>query len=337
MTYLASTPSRTLSEHRTAVRDINKTLKESAAAVLIALDPALVGISQDRFYDVVMDDTVLLQGCLQTFRQNRERFRDLLVDSRGRPVNDDLIPLRCGRSLQDVVAMIVRTHAKRHFRVVLGGNPDDPTSRAGGLYQAISAYLLHDWQVPLVPHYAPLPVALVRDLGPSLLDLRDVAAVQALTATPPAPTPAAAASEAAPTSRSHDDAPGSVSSSASMSPLTSPEAEFWWEALCDRSVAQALGNPTPERRQELVQILVGVNDAVRSELFAGLTLTTLQAAVCLATAFRQLGRPRFLAVFGRPGRPATVAGLATRLRDRGIGSRTDLLTLARTVETLLRT
>ena len=336
MTYLASTPSRTLSEHRTAVRDINKTLKESAAAVLITLDPALVGISQDRFYDVVMDDTILLQGCLQTFRQNRERFRDLLVDSRGRPVNDDLIPLRCGRSLQDVVAMIVRTHAKRHFRVVLGGNPDDPTSRAGSLYQAISAYLLHDWQVPLVPHYAPLPVALVRDLGPRLLDLHDVAAVQALTASTTTPDPAPA-SEAAPSSRSHDDAPGSVSSSAAAIPLSSPEAEFWWEALCDRSVAQALGNPTPERRQELVQILVGVNDAVRSELFAGLTLTTLQAAVCLATAFRQLGRPRFLAVFGRPGRPATVAGLATRLRDRGIGSRTDLLTLARATESLLRT
>ncbi|MFD2234914.1 hypothetical protein ACFSNB_13960, partial [Phaeospirillum tilakii] len=181
------------------MRFINQTLKGPAAAALIDLDPALAAIGQERFYDTVMDDSSLLEGCLRVFRQNPQRFRDLLVDGQGRPVNDERVPLRCGRSLQDIVAMIVRTHAKRHFRSALGGDPDDPTSRAGGLYQAISAYLLHEWQVPLVPHYAPLPVALLRDLGPGLLDLRDAAALQALLATgagappPAAPAPAPAA------------------------------------------------------------------------------------------------------------------------------------------------
>lgn len=327
MTHSLSAPSQTVSEHRAAVRFINQTLKGPAAAALIDLDPALASIGQERFYDTVMDDSSLLEGCLRVFRQNPQRFRDLLVDGQGRPVNDERVPLRCGRSLQDIVAMIVRTHAKRHFRSALGGDPDDPTSRAGGLYQAISAYLLHEWQVPLVPHYAPLPVALLRDLGPGLLDLRDAAALQALLATgaetpPPPATPAPAA-------RSHPDAPGPV-------PFDSPEAAFWWEALGDRGVVPVVGDLSDERRRELVTVMVGVNDSVRSELFAGLALTTFQAAVCLATAFRQLGRQRFLAVFGRPGRPATVGALAARLRERGIGSRTDLLTLARVTETALR-
>jgi len=344
MTHLASSPPRTVSEHRTAVRFINQTLKGPAALALTDLDPALAAIGPDRLYDTVMDDSALLEASLRAFREHRERFRELLVDSRGRPVNDERVPLRCGRSLQDIVSMIVRTHAKRHFRVTLGGDPDDPSSRAGGLYQAISAYLLHDWQVPLVPHYAPLPVALVRDLGPGLLDLRDVAAVQALVsaaaaeavaatpAPPPVPEPAP---EPAPVLGRRPA--GTTAAPAVPSPsFSSPEAAFWWEALGDRAVAQVLGEPSADRRQELVEVLIGVNDSVRSELFAGLALTTFQAAVCLATAFRQLGRQRFLAVFGRPGRPATVAALATRLRDRGIGSRSDLLTLARSTEAVLR-
>jgi hypothetical protein len=37
----------------------------------------------------------------------------------------------------------------------------------------MSNHLLYEWQVPLLPHYTPLPVSLVRTLGTRILEYRD--------------------------------------------------------------------------------------------------------------------------------------------------------------------
>ena len=167
-------------DHNEAVRTINAALRGPATRILRGIVPDFAVIGEQEFFDTVMEDSALLHGCMQVFQVQREAFRALTVDSRGRPVNDDRVQLRCGRSVQDVVAMIVRTHAKRHFRRALGGDPNDPASRAGRLYHALRDYLLHDWQVALVPHYAPLPVARVIEIGPGILDVRDPAGLAAL-------------------------------------------------------------------------------------------------------------------------------------------------------------
>jgi len=319
-------------------------LKGPVAAIYRGLIPAFVSIRRDRFYDTVMDSTELLSGCLQIFQLQRGHFSALLVDERGREVHDDQVRLRCGRSVQDIVAMIVRTHAKRHFRVALGSDPNDPASHAGRLYLALRDYLLHDWQVPLVPHYAPLPVETVRRLGPGLLDLRDAEALRTLTPSPRPSSPAVAAALPPPPAAAAPPVPPpapaplppSVPVGGVLARPSSPQEEFWWDALTDRTVSQILGNRSPSEMRELVAALAGVNDSVRSELFAGLSLTTFQAAVCLATAYRVLGRNSFTSLFGQPGKPDKIALIAKKLRERGAGSRSDLKTLARLTEGTVR-
>ena len=254
--------------------------------------------------------------------------------------------------VHDIIAMIVRTHAKRHFRVTLGGDPNDPTSRAGRLYQAMSEYLIHDWQVRLVPHYAPMPVHKVQEMGPRLLDIREAELLDAITAAsgpPPSPlrglpAPGGLTPPPPPLPPKFEVAPptGRIPTGAGASRQAPPafsgtaQEEFWWDALTDRNVAAVLGSRSGHEMRELVAAMAGVNEAVRSELFAGLSLSTFQAALCLATAFRVMGRNGFASVFGMPGKPQMVTAIVMRLRKRNVGSRTELKALAGLVESAVR-
>lgn len=53
-------------------------------------------------------------------------------------------------------------------------------TRGDSLYLALRQYLLYHWQLPLIPHYTPLPVSLVRKLGPRILDYRSSQSLKAL-------------------------------------------------------------------------------------------------------------------------------------------------------------
>ena len=320
-----------------AVRFINETLKGPVAEIFQSLIPAFGQMSGAEFYDTVMGSSELLHGCIAIFRRHRDAFKALLVDDRGRAVNDDFVRLRCGRSIHDIIAMILRTHAKRHFRLTLGGDPGDPTSRAGRLYQAISEYLIHDWQVKLVPHYAPMPLHKVQEMGPRLLDIREAELLDAITAVSEAsPSPrrvvSGGLSETPPPLPPRLGAEPPPSRHAPPSFLGTAQEEFWWEAITDRNVAAVLGSRSGHEMRELVAAMAGVNDAVRSELFAGLSLSTVQAALSLATAFRVMGRNGFTSVFGMPGKPQTVSTIALRLQKRNVNSRTELRALAGLVE-----
>jgi len=309
-------------DHNKAVRQITDTLKGPVATVFRKLVPAFAELKGDGFYDAVLSSSDLLHGCLLIFRKRRDAFAHLLVDSRGRTVNDDFVRLKCGRSVHDIIAMIVRTHAKKHFRASLGGDPNDPASPAGKLYQAMNEYLIHEWQVPLVPHYAPLPVDKVRELGPLLLDLKNAAAVQAL-APPAKPKPEAV------TTSTRQPEPMLVSNSR--------DEEFWWETLNDPQVRQALGNLNERDMRELTAIFCQLGDATRSDLLAPLGLSLYQAAVLLGVSFRTLGRAAFTQIFGKPGNPVTVTAFTAKLKLKGIGSRSDVRSLARQVEGVLAT
>lgn len=176
--------------------------------------------------EALLDDVDLLHRCFLAFRTNPDRFRHLLVNRHKVAVEDAEALLECGRSLDQVIAMVVRTAAKRHFRRRLDGSPkalrtrpfrrqprqtllsrltallslsphpgqvyQPPKTRAETLYDAFQDYLLHDWQVPMIPEYCLLTPATVRRLGSRILDYRiaeDIRRLRADPDNPPPPTP----------------------------------------------------------------------------------------------------------------------------------------------------
>lgn len=192
-------------------RQIIASLKGPVAARLQELIPTLAPLEDP--YHTAMENPELLFGCLQVFRKQRGRFAEFLVDAGGRPVADDDTPLSCGRSVNDIIGMIVRSGARQYAmkrfvaqegpahifepltrtlldalaRLVAGrwGESERPRSRpdrayAEEFYEAIRDQLEHDWQVPLIPHYAELPARLIRELGRGLGTLHNPAAIAAL-------------------------------------------------------------------------------------------------------------------------------------------------------------
>ena len=211
-------------DHASTVRQINATLQGPVLAVLSELVPEVRRLPKRTALETVLDDMDLLERCFGAFRANPEQFRHLLIDRHKMPVEDAEALLECGRSLDQVVAMVVRTAAKRHFRSRLDGQnrslratprrrrePADGVwgrlrtmisvsaahsrpalSRGELLYLAIRDYLRHDWQVPIIPEYAQMSPSLVRRLGPRLLDYRLAEDIRRLRADPdhlPPPTP----------------------------------------------------------------------------------------------------------------------------------------------------
>lgn len=190
--------------HARIVRQINLTLEGPVAEVMAQLVPELKKLPRRGVLECVLDDPELLDRCFKAFRANTERFRQLLVDEHDVPVEQADALLACGRSLDDVVAMVVRTCAKRQFRKRLdgdarplkggaerrspaprgllgklmralsGGGKPEPARRSRGevLYDAMQEHLIHDWQVALVPEYSTLSPALVKRLGRRILDYK---------------------------------------------------------------------------------------------------------------------------------------------------------------------
>ena len=135
----------------------------------------------------------------------------MVTDAQARPVKADDGVLRCGRTLADVIALVVRAAARRYFRTRLGVRRTRPVAQprtglwrrmgvvlglaappkpvrpvpqadlpAERLYRAIRDYLRFDWQASLIPHYAPMTPQLVTQLGSRLLDFREPAELASL-------------------------------------------------------------------------------------------------------------------------------------------------------------
>lgn len=206
--------------HEDAVRAANSALEGPVVRILAQLVPAIADLPRDKAYERIMDDLVLLERCFAAFHTHMDRFRPLLIDADGKPVRDAAKPLFCGRSLNQIVAMVVRTAAKRHFRLTMDHDvrplrrqPAKPRRKdlfarlrqaigaeikpvriytpAGELYRALTPLLRHDWQVPLLREYAQLTPGVVRKLGKRLLDYRvpeDVRRARMNPDYPPPPT-----------------------------------------------------------------------------------------------------------------------------------------------------
>lgn len=204
-------PDRREDPSQTTKSQIITTLKGPVAKRLQQMVPTLAPLPDP--YRTVMESPELLYGCLQVFRKQRGKFADFLVDGQGQPVADDDTPLSCGRSVTDIIGMIVRSGARQYamkrfadpkpkahivepqtrslidkLAALVTGNwhqeerpkPRPSRSYAEEFYEAIRDHLDQDWQVPLIPHYAELPAKLIRELGRGLTTLRNPEAIAAL-------------------------------------------------------------------------------------------------------------------------------------------------------------
>ncbi|CAA7627369.1 hypothetical protein [Magnetospirillum sp. SS-4] len=199
-------------DHLEAIRRV---LRTQVSDILHLNVTQLSALTPDRVYDQVLDTPALLHECFQVFRSQPGLFNRVVVRQDKRPPASDQDALWCGRSLADVVAMIVRASAKRYFRATLPQAPRPapaaPVARPGlvrqaaiglglmkppppprqpaaplgqgdKLYRAFRSNLLYEWQVPLIPHYAPLEIRTVTRLGARILDLREPGQIQILAA-----------------------------------------------------------------------------------------------------------------------------------------------------------
>jgi hypothetical protein len=194
-------------------KDIIRTIKGPITERVAAMVPALA--SSPEPYSVVISSPELLYACIQLFRTKREIFQDLLVDEAGGPVTEDTSALRCGRNIEQIISMVVRSGAKAYsekrfapqqsgtqqlkpetrglldkLMALVGAKwggesekgPSKPgvNSAADKFYAAIKDNLDFDWQVPLIPYFAELPVKLIIEMGRGVTTLRSPEGIAAL-------------------------------------------------------------------------------------------------------------------------------------------------------------
>ncbi len=211
----------TVTEHNRAIRKISSTLQGPVIDTLAELVPDVGNLPRRDALYAILDDIDLLYRCFIAFRTQPDRFAHILVDKHNVSIDDAETLLACGRSLDSVVAMVVRTAAKRYFRRELDGatakkknrrmqrhyrqrnlmtrlrslmmsTPDWntlPPTRAEALYEVFKDHLRHDWQVPMIPEYCQMSPSTVRRLGPRILDYRMADDLRRLRLDPDNPPP----------------------------------------------------------------------------------------------------------------------------------------------------
>ena len=191
---------------------IVKAIRGPVMERVIGLIPALGAYPNP--YQSVIANPDLLYACIQLVRKQREAFQDLLVAADGSPVLQDNVPLLCNRTVDQIVAMLVRSGCKSYadlrwsseateveavvalkpeaknildkLRSLVSGKwseteqPKRAPTHAQMFYQAINEHLDSDWQVPLIPYFAELPLKLINELGAGCCRLQNPEAIAQL-------------------------------------------------------------------------------------------------------------------------------------------------------------
>ena len=192
-------------------KEIIRTIKGPVVERLLELVPAFG--AYDDPYGTIMATPDLLFACMQLTKTRRDKFQDLLVDSAGNAVTDDDAPLKCNRSVNQIIGMVVRSGAKAYSDKRWGTAqtpavkaPVNPHTKSlidklaelvkgkwseaevpkplptegDKFYAAIKDHLDFDWQVPLIPFFAEIPVKLILELGKGVTTLRTPEGIAAL-------------------------------------------------------------------------------------------------------------------------------------------------------------
>ncbi|KIM00609.1 hypothetical protein CCC_03211 [Paramagnetospirillum magnetotacticum MS-1] len=183
---------------------MRETLRTQVSEILRVNIGKLSEIPQHLVYDHVLDTPDLLHECFQTFRNQPDLFRKVVFRKDKRPATQGDDELWCGRTLDHVVALVVRASARRYFREALPAPPPPPMvvepppsilhktaiklgikkpihrapyvapqGPGDKLYTVFRDNLRFEWQVPLIPSYSSLTPSIVRVLGPRILKLRE--------------------------------------------------------------------------------------------------------------------------------------------------------------------
>ena len=207
---MATKPSVTTDDKDAADRkEIIRVIRGPALERVLRLIPALAVYPHP--YQFIIRNPDILHGCVLLIRKQRDQFQDLLVDANGAPVTDDITPLRCHRSLDQIIAMVARSGCKAYadvrwapepeaqpmhkpeasslldrLRKLVTGKwsdseaPKVSQSQADLFYKAIADYINHDWQIPLIPYFAELPTKLLGELASGCTQLKNPEAIMQL-------------------------------------------------------------------------------------------------------------------------------------------------------------
>lgn len=314
-----------------AIAAVKAGLQTGVIEVMRREIPNLRTLPRGAAYDAVMNDPRMLDECFRLFRTRPDLFREVIVDADRRPATTDQTILSCGKTLGEAVALVVRASARRHFRqrldgrVRLGPPPPRPSalrrvaialglakppkaaaaprkpSRSEMLYRAIRSYLRFDWQVPLIPHYAPMTPTLVADLGARLLDIREIAELRALAA--PGATP-------------RDGRPPLLLDNARRLLIQGRDAidgEILWRVVQQMDLARLFPEVEAERVRRIVAQVSAVHSEVIRALLPVLGNDVRRFTVFLMVAYVTLGEQRFKQDFCQEGRGHAVRQLGERL------------------------
>lgn len=153
-------------------------------------------------YSQVIHEPDVLFSFIQTFRANREMADAIVMDPDKKPVRDEITPLICGVTLEQVQQLLVKTCAKFYFekdraepdtvvetvttkRFLFFTKTEQVERKAGPTAddrknREILRYLAFDWQLPLLPAFKELIYQQVAELGDDLLALNRAEAVEAV-------------------------------------------------------------------------------------------------------------------------------------------------------------
>ncbi|HXP96321.1 MAG TPA: hypothetical protein VN809_06390, partial [Telmatospirillum sp.] len=115
MNALAATTDESL-----AIDRINAALRGPATEIFRQVIPDLRARTRRDAYEHIMNNPGLAAACFQEFRAKPELFQSLMVGPDSSPVTRDDQTLSCGKTLAQVITLVVRAVAKRYFRARLG-------------------------------------------------------------------------------------------------------------------------------------------------------------------------------------------------------------------------
>lgn len=357
---------------RAAVGRVNEVLRGPVVDVFLQHIPAFRGLGRDQAFELVMSNPQLVEECFKLFRKKPDLFEKLIVGPDGAPITDEHQELACGRSLAEVVALVVRAAAKRHFQTRLGGpreeappplvparaettgwrrmlarllppqpsTPPQPppkrkATRADRLYREMHASLLYEWQLPLIKHYAPLPVSTVRQLGPRILEFREPTALKVLLTDgpPPAPEPTkppatagrAAAAGGSKLPAAPRPAAGPPQARAAPLPGAAPggaspgnRAETMWKIGQSLQLHKLFVIEEAELRRTIA-LASGVGGHVFTG-FSSIGLKLRETVVVLCSIDRQLGHAKMTSLLASDAEPAFLNDLIRLLRQEGVAA-----------------
>ncbi len=291
-------------QSRTPVDMINEALKGSVVDVLRLFLPSLAPYTNEEAFNLILSSPEMAQRSFRAFRDHPEAFAEIVRGPENQPIASDDEELSCGRTLSQVVALVVQAVAKRYFRAkltvkrnnratvvepkpfekflrLLQGNESPKVvvtkvvqSPGDRLFQAMRDYLLFEWQLRLIPHYVSLPVSLVEALGVRLLDFRDPEDIQWMAKTGhPLPGP---------TNRHTEETP---------EPEAAPQAPV---SSMEELMAAAEAVPEGVTAQRYVSALLQrVNPALARHLSKELRLDPKQLALVMIRAYEALPSAEF--------------------------------------------